>query len=240
VERLQKFLAAAGIASRRKCEELVGQGRVTVNEQVATLGATVDPQRDRIAVDGVPVSRPKRHTYLLLNKPAGYVTTAKDEWGRSTVLDLVRDVPERVFPVRRLDKDTEGLLLLTNDGELAHRLTHPRYELEKEYLALVRGRPPEGALERLRRGVEIEGRLTAPAKVELVREEKGLSWLRITLHEGRKRQVRLMCRAVGHPVERLIRVRLGPLTLGDLRPGEHRRLTPREAERLKSEAFRTP
>jgi len=233
MERLQKVLAAAGIASRRKCEELIRQGRVTVNDRIATLGSSVDHERDHITLDGVAVSLPKHYTYILLNKPAGYVTTARDEWGRPTVLDLVKDVPERIFPVGRLDRDTEGLILLTNDGDLANRLTHPRYALEKEYLALVHGRPSEKALNRLRRGVEVEGRPTAPAKVELVRQEDALTWLRITIHEGRKHQVRLMCQAVGHPVERLIRVRMGPLTVKGLKPGEHRPLKPEEVERLK-------
>ncbi len=209
---------------------------------VDRLGTTVDPETDVVAVDGRPLAADRPRTYVLMHKPAGYLSTVRDERGRPTVTDLLPPtVTARVYPVGRLDRDTEGLLLLTDDGELTHRLTHPRFGLEKEYLALVRGRPDRDALERLRTGVAIDGRLTAPAEVAIARDVdlpkgSGGTWLRIVLREGRKRQVRLMCQAVGHPVVRLIRVREGPLTLGDLPPGATRALTPDELAALRREA----
>lgn len=246
-ERLQKVLARAGVASRRAAESLIAAGRVTVNGVVVDrLGATVDPAADSIAVDGVPVRWSLRPTYLLLHKPPGYLSTARDERGRPTVLDLVpAEVTARVYPVGRLDRASEGLLLLTDDGELTHRLTHPRFGFEKEYLALVEGCPGGDALRRLREGVVIEGRPTAPASVAIARDaqlpqEPGRTWLRVTLREGRKRQVRLMCAAVGHRVVRLIRVREGPLALGDLPAGRVRALTRDEIAALKSAAGLAP
>lgn len=242
-ERLQKVLARAGIASRRAAEGLITAGRVTVNGVVVDrLGSTVDPEQDVIAVDGRPIALGKPRTYLLLNKPPGYLSTVRDERGRPTVMDLVPpDVTARLYPVGRLDRDTEGLLLLTDDGELTHRLTHPRFGLEKEYLALVRGRPSGEALRRLSEGVVIDGRRTAPARVALAEDVSlprgpGESWVRIVIREGRKRQVRLMCRAVGHPVRRLLRVREGPIELGDLPPGATRALTSEEVAALRREA----
>ncbi len=226
-ERLQKVLARAGIASRRACEELIEAGRVTVNDRPARLGQRVDVTADRVSVDGVPVGLRPDLVHYLLHKPAGVVTTADDPQGRPTVLDLVPD-DVRVFPVGRLDFDTEGLLLLTNDGELAHRLTHPSFGIDKEYLAQVRGRPSRGALRRLREGVELEDGLTAPARVS----ELELGVLRIVIHEGRNRQVRRMCEAVGHPVERLVRTRIGPLVDRRLGPGEWRRLDQDEVRAL--------
>jgi 23S rRNA pseudouridine2605 synthase len=219
-DRLQKVLARVGLGSRRTCENLIGEGRVTVNGEVARLGRRVDPAADRIEVDGVPVAIRSGLVYYLLNKPAGVVTTASDPQGRSTVMDLVPAEP-RVFPVGRLDADTEGLLLLTNDGELAHRLTHPRFGVEKEYLAEVEGRPTAGAARRLREGIELDDGMTAPARVSIVAPAA----LRITIHEGRNRQVRRMCDAVGLPVRRLIRSRIGPLADRRLRPGTWRELT---------------
>lgn len=242
-ERLQKLLAEAGLASRRASERLIQEGRVRVNGRPVTeLGTRADPRQDTITVDGRPLGPAAPTVYLVLHKPAGYVTTAHDDRGRPSVMDLVYKTHERVFPVGRLDMDSEGLLLLTNDGELAQRLTHPRHEVEKEYLALVQGTPDSDALRRLRRGVELEDRPTAPALAELVRAPEGLatpagrSWLRLVLHEGRKRQVRLMCEATGHPVERLIRVRIGPLRLRGLVPGRVRELTQVEIERLRAAA----
>jgi len=233
-ERLQKVLASLGFGSRRVCEELIEAGRVTVNGEVAVLGRRVEPGRDAVAVDGVPVGiRPGLVVYVL-NKPAGVVTTAKDTHGRPTVVELVPDEP-RVFPVGRLDADTEGLLLLTNDGDLAHVLTHPSFGVEKEYLASVQGRPSPAAVRRLREGVELDDGPTAPAKVS----QPAPGVLRITIHEGRNRQVRRMCDAVGHPVERLVRVRIGPLRDDRLPPGEWRRLTAEEVRSLRS-AARTP
>ena len=226
-DRLQKVLARAGLASRRVCEDLIAEGRVTVNGEVAELGRRVDPAVDVIEVDGGLVPVAPGLVYYLLNKPVGVVTTAADTHGRPTVVELVPEAP-RVFPVGRLDADTEGLLLLTNDGELTHRLTHPSFGVEKEYLAAVEGDPPPAALRRLREGVELEDGMTSPAKV--ARLDAGL--LRIVIHEGRNRQVRRMCEAVGHPVTRLVRSRIGTLADRKLRPGEWRELTPDEVRAL--------
>ena len=238
MKRLQKVLAQAGVASRRACEELIRQGRVQVNGQVVTeLGTQVDPNQDEISVDGTPIAGPAEKVYLILNKPSGYISTAHDPWGRPTVLDLVPH-QGRLYPVGRLDAESEGLLLLTNDGGLTHHLTHPRYEHEKEYLALVKGHPTDAVLSQLRRGVDLEEGRTAPAKVSRVSQKEGwgtppgTTWLRIVVHEGRKRQIRRMCAAVGHPVQRLVRVRMGPVELGDLPVGGHRSLSAKEVRRL--------
>ena len=229
-ERLQKVLAGAGWGSRRAAEELIAAGRVTVNGEVAELGRRVDVERDVIEVDGAPVGiRPDR-VYYLLNKPAGVVTTARDPHGRATVVELVPGEP-RVFPVGRLDADTEGLLLLTNDGELANRVAHPRHGVEKEYLATVdtaSGPVTAGEIRSLRTGIELDDGRTAPAKVS----QPAPGVLRITIHEGRKRQVRRMCDAIGHPVGRLVRTRIGPLHDRRLAPGEWRHLTPPEVRAL--------
>jgi len=217
-ERLQKVLAAVGFGSRRICEDLIAEGRVTVNGEVAQLGRRVEPETDLVEVDGAPIGVKPGLVYYLLNKPAGVVTTSKDTHGRPTVVDLVPAEP-RVFSVGRLDADTEGLLILTNDGELANRIAHPSHGVEKEYLAeVVGGRVPPGAIRRLRDGVELDGGLTAPARVS--QPQPGV--LRITIHEGRNRQVRRMCEAVGHPVTRLVRTRIGPLADRSLKPGEWR------------------
>jgi 23S rRNA pseudouridine2605 synthase len=226
-ERLQKILARAGLGSRRAAEALIAAGRVRVNGAVATLGDRADPETDRIEVDGAVVGVRPGLVHYLLNKPAGVVTTASDPQGRPTVVGLVPAEP-RVFPVGRLDADTEGLLLLTNDGELAHRLTHPSFGIDKEYLAEVDGRPTRGALRRLREGVDLEDGRTAPAKVSVV----GDRLLRITIHEGRNRQVRRMCDAVGHPVRRLVRVRVGPIADRRLAPGAWRALEQDEVRAL--------
>ena len=230
-QRLQKVLAQAGLGSRRTCEELIADGRVTVNGEVATLGTRADPEVDAIEVDGARIGVREGLVHYLLNKPAGVVTTASDPQGRPTVVGLVPAEP-RVYPVGRLDADTEGLLVLTNDGELAHRLTHPSFGVDKEYLADVTGTPSRGALRRLREGVELEDGPTAPARVSLV----GDHTLRITIHEGRNRQVRRMCEAVGHPVRRLVRVRIGPLADRRLPPGEWRPLTQAEVRALERAA----
>lgn len=240
-ERLQKFLARAGVASRRHAEELIQAGRVQVNGQPVTqLGTKVQPERDVVQVDGRPVQAPAARVYLLLHKPAGVVTTASDPQGRQTVLDLLPPSlrAQRLFPVGRLDLDSEGLLLLTNDGAFALHLMHPRFEQEKEYHALVRGRPTSAALENLRRGMLLPGeaRPTAPAQVRFLRAAPdGASWLSVTLHEGRRRQVRRMLAAVGHPVLRLVRVRVGALGLGDLPAGQWRALSAEELEKLAGE-----
>jgi 23S rRNA pseudouridine2605 synthase len=230
-ERLQKVLAQAGLASRRACEELIADGRVTVNGEVAVLGRRVDTEHDTIAVDGVAVAIRPGLVYYLLNKPNGVVTTTSDPQGRRTVVDLVPEEP-RVFPVGRLDADTEGLLLLTNDGDLAHRLTHPSFGVEKEYVAEVGGTPSRGALRRLREGVDLDDGRTAPARVGVL----GPHTLRITIHEGRNRQVRRMCSAVGHPVNRLVRTRIGPIRDRSLRPGTWRLLTTAEVRALERAA----
>ena len=227
-ERLQKVLARVGLGSRRVCEELIGEGRVTVDGAVAELGCRGNAESARIEVDGAPVGVRPGLVYYLLNKPAGGVTTASDPHDRPTVVDLVPDDP-RVFPVGRLDAQTEGLLLLTNDGDLAHRLTHPSFGVDKEYLAEVEGRPSPAAVRRLREGVVLEDGRTAPARAVLV----DASVLRITIHEGRNRQVRRMCEAIGHPVARLVRTRIGPLVDRSLAPGSHRTLVAEEMPALR-------
>ncbi|MCS6950579.1 MAG: rRNA pseudouridine synthase [bacterium] len=235
-QRLQKILAQAGFGSRRVCEQLILQGRVRVNGQVVTqLGVKADPHADLIEVDGKRVQLPQRHTYILLHKPAGVVTTRRDAHAARTVMDCVQGVQANLFPVGRLDADTTGVLLLTDDGELAYRLTHPRYGVPKTYLAEVRGEVGEDALRRLREGVLLEDGITAPAQVERVRylADRRTTLLRLTLHEGRKRQVKRMCQAVGHPVVRLHRERFGPLTLRRLPVGLWRYLTPEEVVLLR-------
>ncbi len=234
-ERLQKILAQAGLGSRRTCEDMIAQGRVRVNGEVATLGTRADAETDAIEVDGAVIGVRQGLVHYLLNKPAGVVATASDPQGRPTVVGLVPPEP-RVYPVGRLDADTEGLLLLTNDGELAHRLTHPSFGVDKEYLADVEGRPSRGAVRQLREGVELDDGPTAPAKVSLV----GDHTLRITIHEGRNRQVRRMCEAVGHPVRRLVRVRIGSLSDRRLPPGEWRALTQAELRSLERSAAPSP
>jgi len=235
-ERLQKVLARAGLGSRRACEALISEGRVTVDDHVAILGARVDPRRNRIVVDGVPVVVDDTRVYWLLNKPAGYVTTARDPQGRPTVIELVPDEP-RSFSVGRLDRDTEGLLLLTNDGELAELLTHPRHGVEKAYLAEVEGVPAPGALRALREGVELDDGPARAVRAAVVQEHDGGSALEIVLKEGRKRIVRRMCAAVGYPVRRLVRTRIGPLVDSKLAPGAHRPLTNAEVRSLYAAAL---
>jgi 23S rRNA pseudouridine2605 synthase len=225
--RLQKVLAQAGLGSRRVCEDLIERRRVRVNGEVAALGRRVHPETDVVEVDGAQIGVRPGLVHYLLNKPAGVITTASDTHGRRTVVDLVPQEP-RVFPVGRLDADTEGLLLLTNDGDLTHRLTHPSYGVDKEYLVEVEGNPHRGVVRRLREGVELDDGVTAPAKVAVL----GDHLLRITIHEGRNRQVRRMCEAVGTPVVRLVRTRIGPLSDRTLAPGEWRPLTQDEVRAL--------
>lgn len=230
-ERLQKVLAAAGLGSRRACEELISAGRVTVDGEVAQLGTKVDPASADVRVDGERVNIDPRRVYLALNKPRGYVTTVDDPRGRPTVLDLVR-APQRLFPVGRLDIDTEGLLLLTNDGELAHALMHPSYEVERQYVVQVDGQVSARDLARLRRGLELEDGPAVARSAHVLAEGKGKTLLQLVLTEGRKREVRRMLAAVGHPVERLARVAYGGVQLGDLRQGRWRHLGPAEVARL--------
>jgi 23S rRNA pseudouridine2605 synthase len=225
--RLNAYLARAGIASRRGSDDLIKAGRVRVNDKPGELNTYVHTG-DRVEVDGEPVT-PQELKYVLLHKPAGTVTTARDPQGRPTVVQLVEELPERVVPVGRLDADTTGALLLTNDGPLAHRLAHPRYGVEKVYEVEVEGEPDEAALQQLATGVELDDGRTAPAQVR----QLGSSTLELTLHEGRKHQVKRMCEAVGHPVRRLHRSRYAGLTFEGLEPGRWRELEPSEVRRLK-------
>ncbi len=240
-ERLARFLAHAGIASRRHAEELIAAGRVQVNgDTVTTQGTRIQPDRDSVLVDGKPVRATTRHVYLLLHKPVGYVTTAYDPQSRPTVLDLLPAELRalRVYPVGRLDIDTSGLLLLTNDGDFALHLTHPRYAMQKHYQVLVKGCPSESTLIALRSGVTItedkgNSHTTAPAQVSLLWKAGPNCWLSLTIHEGRKRQVRRMLAAIGHPVLELSRVGIGPLALGDIPVGNWRYLTDEEVKALR-------
>ena len=232
--RLNKFLADAGVASRRGSDTLIRSGRVTVNGLIPeNIGMKVDPEVDLVVLDDNVVTSTGPLIYCILNKPAGCVTTVTDTHGRPTVMDYLKDIPQRVFPVGRLDFDTEGLLLITNDGDLSQTLSHPRFKVEKEYLVTVRGRPTSPQLDRLETGVAIDGRLTAPAKVALVSKKRGRTCLRMTIREGRKRQIRYMFRSLGYQVERLIRIRIGPIILDDLKPGTWRMLTKTEISSLK-------
>ena len=228
-------MAQRGVGSRRRCEELIRAGRVTINGTLVTELGTASSPSDEITVDGRPLSKKAPHTYLVLNKPAGYLSSVSDPQGRRTVLDLI-ETSRRLYPVGRLDIDSEGLVLLTNDGDLTHRLTHPRFGVDREYHVEVEPAPDEGTLATLRGGVVIGARRTMPAKVRLVRRTKKGAQLRFVIHEGRKRQLRLMCLAVGLWVERIARVRIGPLRIGSLKAGEHRALTRAEVDALYSSA----
>ncbi|MCM3077950.1 MULTISPECIES: pseudouridine synthase [Brevibacillus] len=235
MERLQKVLAHAGVASRRHCEELIVQGKVQVNGQVVReLGTRVDPGQDRIVVSGRPI-RLEQHVYLMLNKPTGVITSVSDPRGRRVVTDLLKGLKERVYPVGRLDFNTSGLLLLTNDGELANKLAHPSYEIDKVYRAWVKGVPAPDKLAKLANGIMLEDGMTAPGEARMVKKSTGneKALLEIMIHEGRNRQVRRMCAAIGHPVLALERIRLGFLTLEGLSQGQFRPLTSDEVERLK-------
>lgn len=232
VERLQKYLAASGVASRRKAEELIRQGRVTVNGKRAVLGTKVQPGKDVIRVDGKEV-RKEEKVYILLYKPRGVITTCFDPQGRPTVRDLFPGIPASVHPVGRLDYDTEGLLLLTNDGKLTYLLTHPRHEVSKTYQVLVAGKPTWGDIKQLEQGVLLEDGRTAPAKVRVLGYHGRGTLLEMTIHEGRKRQIRRMCATLGYPVLKLKRTQIGFLTLGRLQPGGYRYLTPVEVRKLR-------
>lgn len=250
-ERLQKILARAGFGSRRKCEELIRQGRVAVNRQTAELGQKADPENDLVTLDGEPVVLKRRFTYVALHKPRDVLSDEGDGSGRfPTVLDLV-PLSEHLFPVGRLDLRSEGLVLLTDDGDLANRLLHPRYGHEREYRALVEGEPDEAALEKWRQGVFLDGQRTVPAEVTVVGREDGASpmypsaytrgtWLRVVLREGRKRQIRRVAAMLGHPVRRLVRVRIGSLLIGNLKPGQWRKLSEAEVKALQSSTREGP
>jgi 23S rRNA pseudouridine2605 synthase len=230
--RLQKYLADCGICSRRKAEDLIAQGRVLVNGQPALIGCQINPETDKIILDGNPVKKPPTRVWLMLHKPEGYITSAKDQFNRKTVLDLLSGIHERVFPVGRLDYDTTGLLLLTNDGELSNKLTHPKYNVEKVYYATVAGKPSAEAMFALQNGVIVDGRKTRRARVGVIEEKNGSFVLEIAIAEGRNRIVRKMCSAVGHEVIALKRVSFGGLRLGELEKGKYRYLTRQEIENM--------
>lgn len=233
LERLQKIISAAGITSRRASEALILNGQVAVNGSVVTeLGSKADPTKDTITVDGKPLKINAQRLYILLNKPTGYITALKDGQGRALVTDLLIGVSERVYPVGRLDYNTEGLLLLTNDGEWANRLMHPSHEIEKEYHVRVRGKVIDQQLKRMAEGIELEDGLTAPATVNLIKNGEQNDWISVAIHEGRNRQVRRMCEAVSLSVVRLKRIRYGTLELGTLRAGKYRFLTDAEVSEL--------
>ena len=232
--RLQKYLANAGVCSRRAAEILIRSGRVSIDGEIVTeLGSKVDPYTNVIRVDKTRILWKRPPIYLLLNKPKGVLTTVRDPYGRTTVMDLLERVPGRVYPIGRLDKDSEGLLLLTNDGALAHRLLHPGHKATKTYHAMVKGRPSRAVLDFLRQGIEIEGKMTLPCKMRVLKTSRHSTVLEIVLQEGRKRQIRLMLNTVNHPVIRLIRIKVGPVRLGKLLPGKYRILTDPEVESLK-------
>jgi len=231
VERLHKIMAQAGIGSRRACEEIIRQQRVKVDGKIAVLGAKVDPHQQNIVVDGRPLARPETPTYVALYKPCGVLSVSQDDRGRRTVRDLV-SLPGHLYPVGRLDALSEGLVILTNDGELTNLLTHPRYKHTKEYKACVSGHPKEQTLKKWQRGVFLDGKRTAPAEVSVMRRERDHTWLHITLHEGRKRQIRRVAAMLGHRMRQLIRVRIGPVHLGNLEPGQWRHLDAQELKTL--------
>lgn len=233
MERLQKYMAACGVASRRKCEALIEAGDVQVNGQTVTeLGYKIDPMTDRVCVNGVEISTPDK-IYVLLHKPRGYITTVEDTHDRKTVIDLLTDVNDRVYPVGRLDCNTSGLLLLTNDGQLTNKMTHPSFELDKVYVATVKGIVSDESLKQLESGIMLEDGMTSPAKVKRIKEQEGNSVIEITIHEGRNRQVRRMFEAVGHTVVKLRREKIGFLTLRNLGSGMYRHLEPKEVQKLK-------
>jgi 23S rRNA pseudouridine2605 synthase len=234
-ERLQKILANAGYGSRRTCEGMIEEGRVAVDGHIAKVGDKADPATQRITLDGEPIRRPQGHTYVALYKPRGYITTTSDPEGRRTIMDLI-PLTQRLYPVGRLDADSEGLLLLTDDGELTERLTHPRYGHARVYRVLVTGEPSAETIERWRRGVTLDDRKANFSQVQVEQQERGQTWLRVTVHEGRKHLVRRIVAALGHPAQRLIRMEMGSLKLGDLSIGRWRYLSTGEINALRKEA----
>lgn len=233
-ERLQKFMARCGVASRREAENIILSGRVKVNKNIVTeLGTKVDIDNDKVFLDGERIMPEEKLYYIMLNKPKGYVTTAKDEFDRKTVLELVSDIDARLYPVGRLDYDSEGLLLLTNDGDFAYKMTHPTQHIPKKYHAIVEGVADMGHVLKLRQGVEIDGYITKPAKVEIAETRERTTRLNITISEGKNRQIRRMCEAVGLPVIKLTRVSIGGVSLGTLPKGKWRELTESELNLLK-------
>lgn len=232
-ERIQKYLARCGVASRRKAEELVLSGKVKVNGSVIKEIILIDPEKDTVEVEGKKVKPEERRVYIMLNKPTGVITSAKDQFGRRTVLDLV-NVKERIFPVGRLDYDTSGLIILTNDGEVANKLMHPSKEVSKVYVAEVLGVPTKEEMDKFKRGLKIEDYVTAPADIKILKNLGRTSVIEVIIHEGRNRQVRKMCDAIGHKVIKLKRIKIGEIELGNLKEGEWRYLNQNEIEYLKS------
>lgn len=231
--RLQKFMAESSVASRRKSEEIILQGRVTVNNKVVdTLGVKIDDEKDIVCVDGKQIKKTEKNIYIMFNKPLGCVTTVSDQFNRKTVMDYI-DIKERIYPVGRLDYDTTGLLLLTNDGELTNKLTHPKHNVSKNYIATVKGKPSEYNMDKFRNGLVIDGHRTAKAEIEILKSDGKISVLDIKIHEGRNRQVRKMCDAINTPVIKLKRIAIGNIKLGDLKLGEYRHLKNEEIEYLK-------
>ena len=235
--RINKYIALCGVASRRKAEELILSGRVTVNDEVMTeLSYKVDEENDIVKVDDKLIKEENKLVYILLNKPEGYITTVKDQFDRPSVLDLVSDIKERVYPIGRLDYETSGLLLLTNDGDLTYKLTHPKHEIDKTYVARVKGKLTKEEIERFKTGLKIEDYTTAPAKLKVIKydEQRDSSLLEIKIHEGKNRQVRKMCKAINHPVLRLRRSAMGKIKIGDCEIGKYRYLTEDEIKYLKN------
>src|SRR6056297_13005 len=232
MERLQKVMAHAGVASRRKSEEIIAEGRVKVNGVVVTeMGTKVDPSQDTIEVDGEEIEKETK-TYLKLHKPRGYVTTVNDPQGRQKVMDLIHGIDKRIYPVGRLDLDSSGLLLLTNVGDLTHKITHPSHELDKEYMVVVNGELSQKELKRFKNGIQLEEGKTSPAKIEMVNQDPKNTTYQVIIHEGMNRQIRRMFDQLGYQVVSLIRVRIGNISLGSLKPGEYRKLSSKELQDL--------
>lgn len=234
-KRIQKILSEMGITSRRNAEEMINAGRITVNGKIATLGMKADPAKDHIKVDRKLLIKPEPKVYLLLNKPKSVVTSLYDPEGRATVKDFLKKIKYRVYPVGRLDYDSEGLLLMTNDGDFANAILHPSKKIPKTYLVKVKGVIEEAKIVKLKTGVKLIDGLTAPAKVRKISTTENNSWIEMTMHEGRKRQIRRMLETIGHTVLKLKRVKINGIALGDLKPGEYRYLTPEEIEKIKKE-----
>lgn len=231
-ERLQKYMAKCGVASRRKCEEIISQGRVSVNGQIVKEIVLIDEETDEVKVDGQIIGLAEKFVYIILNKPVGVITSVKDQFGRKTVTEIL-NIKERVYPVGRLDYDTSGLLLLTNDGDITYKMTHPSHEIEKVYSARIKGIPTKEEIERFKNGLRIEDYVTAPSDIKVISQYENSSLVQITIHEGKNRQVRKMCDVIGHPVIELKRIKMGQIELGNLKTGEWRELTKAEVEYLK-------